>query len=215
MQPLAKFLTSSFPETPHIGWHLLVNRTVQRNKTSCSVASLCIAFNGLASALNARVEDDQINECVILDMLSDSNLRRNLSEGTGGATLEQIAQMAAQAIPALGGLKLSVAAHHMNEPGGDYLNNFKKNLAESGETGTSVIIANYHQGVIKSNDLTHGHFSPVAPIGANIDLVCVVDPSFAGPPFVIDADHLGRAMATEDKTSGHNRGYLKIAVRTD
>ena len=212
MKPLANFLSSSYSQMPPITWHLLVNRTIQRNNTSCSAASLCIALNGLISLGLPELLEKPLEEPQVLDMLPESNLRRNLSEGKGGATLDQITEMASQALEALGVSSFTVTRNYLDEPNGRYLENFRKDLAYSAENRNSVIIANYHQGVATGKDYTHGHHAPVAPIDSNLLQLCVVDPSMDRSPFIIDTDHLCRAMATRDNTAGFNRGYTKIVI---
>lgn len=192
-------------------WHLLVNRIVQRNKTSCSVASLTIAFNGLNSAFNSGVMKEILDESKVLSMYTgDNGLRSNLTEGTGGATLDQAAEIANSVISNFEHLKLTAKAHHIDALDEGQLENFKKALTDSSD-GKSVVIANYHQGVATGRDLTHGHFSPVSAFNSDGSKVCVVDPSMEGLPFVLDAEQLCKAMATVDKTAGQNRGYLRLS----
>lgn len=248
MQPLAKFLSSTSSRMPDITWHLLVNRTTQRTRTSCSVASLTIAFNGLISAGLCGDLDKPLTESAVLDMLPESEHRSKIAEGRGGATLDQIGEMAESILQSLKLCDFSVSVHHMDESkaggrdsaevigkdsgegGGrdsaegigkksvDDLGGFRSALLESGAEGRSVVIANYHQGVVYQNDFAHGHFAPVAPvslIGADSDreaLLGVVDPAVEGVPYVIDLEHFGRAMSTTDNTAGRTRGYLSIGL---
>lgn len=215
MKPLATFLSSLHPEMPAITWHLLSNRIAQRNKTSCSAASLTIALNGYISARDDGVVDNPLTECKLLDMLPESDLRSNLSEGKGGATLAQINEMAAQAVEALGLSDLSVNATFFDENSVEpQTEAFKRDLEDASKDCTTILIANFHQGVVHNNELAHGHFSPVSPLAEDAGKVCVVDPAMEGFPFVIDFEHLVRAMSTRDKSAGRNRGYLKIACKT-
>lgn len=211
MQPLATYLSDSIPAVPTILWHLLANRNVQRTRTSCSVASLSIALNALTS-VHCRGEVEQtLDEAKILARMTMDKLRQNLSQGTGGATLNEAAEIAVETLAGLELLNHSVTAHHMDEPNETYIEIFRGDLAGS-TSGSSVIIVNYHQGVATGRDLSHGHFAPAAPVTPEARQLCVVDPAMDGAPFVLDVEHIVKAMATKDKDSGRNRGYLKIAL---
>ena len=211
MQSVASILATSHPEKPHIAWHLIVNRTAQRGRTSCSLASLCIALNGLLSARSSGSVDKTICESQILDILDEGDLHRNLSEGTGGATLDQILEMANKTIVRLEIPNLHASVHRMEEASGAFLDNFRKDLSFSAKHSKAVLIANYHQGVATGKDFTHGHHAPVAPLGEDATELCVVDPAQEGFSYVLDIEQMAKAMATVDKTSGINRGYLKIS----
>ncbi|MGE0261984.1 MAG: phytochelatin synthase family protein [Candidatus Obscuribacterales bacterium] len=211
MIPLATYLCDSIPAVPPILWHLLANRNVQRTRTSCSVASLSIALNALTSVHCRGVVEQTLDEDKVLARMTMDKLRQNLSQGTGGATLNEAAEIAVETLAGLELLDPSVTAHHIDEPNETYTEIFRGDLAGS-TGGSSVIIVNYHQGVATGRDLSHGHFAPAAPVTPEARQVCVVDPARDGAPFVLDAEHLVRAMATRDKDSGRNRGYLKIAL---
>ena len=212
MQTFANFLSSSFSEIPTITWHLFTNRTIQRSNTSCSAASLTIALNGLISIGLPDLLERPLDEPQVLDLLTPGTLRENLAEGKGGATLAQITEMTEQAIKGLGLSNMTVTRKYMEEPNGQFLEEFKKELMASAQDCKSVIIANYHQGVATGKDFTHGHFAPVAPLDSSGDQMCIVEPSMYRYPFLIDTEHLCRAMATRDDTAGCNRGYLKITL---
>ncbi len=228
------------------------------------MASLTIAFNGLISAGLCGDLDKPLTESAVLDMLPESDHRSKIAEGRGGATLDQIGEMAESILKSLKLCEFSVSVYHMDESKGggrdsaegigkdsgegggrdsaegigkdsgegggrdsaegigkkfgDDLGGFRSALLESGAEGRSVVIANYHQGVVYQNDFAHGHFAPVAPvslIGADSDreaLLGVVDPAVEGVPYVIDLEHFGRAMSTTDNTAGRTRGYLSIGL---
>lgn len=211
MQPLATYLSDLIPAVPPIMWHLLANRNVQLTRTSCSVASLSIALNALTSVHCRGVVEQTLDEPKILARMTMDELRRNLSQGTGSATLNEAAEIAVETLAGLELLNHSVTAHHIDEPNETFTEIFRGDLAGS-TSGSSVIIVNYHQGIATGKNLTHGHFAPAAPLTQDARRVCVVDPARDRAPFVLDLEHLVRAMATKDKDSGRNRGYLKIAL---
>lgn len=88
---------------------------------------------------------------------------------------------------------------------------FRAALAEMAK-GTSVLIASYDRSTLGQTG--SGHFSPVAGLHAERDLVLILDVArFKYPPHWIPAERLWRAMQPVDPSTGAPRGWLLLRAR--
>eukprot|EP01025_Chloroclados_australasicus_P010856 TRINITY_DN14590_c0_g1_i1.p1 TRINITY_DN14590_c0_g1~~TRINITY_DN14590_c0_g1_i1.p1 ORF type:complete len:318 (+),score=17.69 TRINITY_DN14590_c0_g1_i1:388-1341(+) len=92
------------------------------------------------------------------------------------------------------------------------LEQFRQEVQECSEIGTSHIIASYSRKEL--NQTGDGHFSPIGGYNAQKDLVLILDTAcFKYPPHWVPLGCLYKAMSHVDPATKQPRGYLKIQAK--
>jgi len=194
-------------------WALSPYYVPQVNGKSCSVASVAMVLNAARKNQEFTSDDQLITHESLLKNAKDQKWSDavNLIKPGGGITLDELKTNVEESLNAYGFKNFSVKAYHMENTKASK-EELHKNLVENEKSANDFIIINFVQGVF-TGDADIGHISPIGGFDEKRKRVLVmdVDREWYEPYWVSEAV-LADGMATQDKTSGVNRGYLYIKL---
>lgn len=217
-QPLV-FSPSYFQSKKHPApdfWSLIGFYVPQMNEFSCSAASVAMVLNAARAKLPKTSEDAVITQPALLEKVAVEQWKQRLSaEGAGGehgTSLPRLGKITEAAFKAYGFPNVTVKVVHVENTSAETKRELVKALVQNEKSSKDFIIANFNQQAY-TDDADAGHIAPVGAYDAEKDRVLVLDPDREYyEPYWISTETFLAGMATKDKGSSLNRGYLVIQL---
>ena len=190
------------------GWALLDRTTavdfeplhqnwVAQLKSHCGAASAVVVNNAL------RPADPLTQDCLFTPetahIITQDVVYRI------GFTLEELTEM----IKTRTGLEAERFHAGTDEGHHDYAA-FRAALLRNRESPDDQLIINFPVRWLSGEGNRGGHFSPIAEFNEAENMVLVLEINQTRPIFWVDAEHLWESLATVDRVSGMNRGWIVV-----
>jgi hypothetical protein len=202
-------------------FHLLTTYyTIQRNGTSCSLATAATILNAIRELKKGKHIDCPATQNEILEMVNDPVWDLATTDDGPGVSLEQYAQFLEKMFKAYKIDDYIVEVVHVedkSEKTSQLLRNDLLALNNAQEVSTFLIV-NFEQSMLINSQTPVGHMSPVGGYDPqrNIVLILDVDIDWTGP-YWVTKEMLLNAMNTfnEDEASQEPvyRGYIRITKK--
>jgi hypothetical protein len=194
-------------------WALVGYYVPQYTGAACSAASVAMVLNAARVRFEKNADEKVILQPDLVEKIQAEHWKERVTtghEGRFGTSLDQLAKVAESAFKAYGFPKVSVHTVHVKDASEKSREEVAKALAENERSTKDFVIANFNQQAY-TDDADAGHIAPVGAYDSKNKRVLVLDPDreYYEPYWVSLADFVA-GMATGDKESGHNRGFLVI-----
>ncbi len=197
-------------------WALTGYYVPQFNGYSCSAATVAMVLN--AARLNAvkSADDKVILQPDLLKKVKAEHWEERLSKPgfrkEHGVSLDILGKVTEASFKAYGFDNVSVKVVHLDSTSSDVRSALIAALKENEKSAGDFIIANFNQQAF-TDDAEAGHIAPVGAYDAETDRVLIMDPDREYyEPYWISVDNFIVGMATKDKSSALNRGYVWVKV---
>ncbi len=194
-------------------WALSPYYLPQQNGKSCSVASVAMVLNAARINMELTSDDKLATQDDLLKKVNDKKWSDAVDMGQpgGGVVLDELKPIVEESLKAYGLKNYTVTTYHMDnsKAARDQLH---KDLLENEKSANDFIIINFVQGAY-TGDADVGHISPIGAYDKKKGRVLVMDVDREWyEPYWVSESALAGGMATQDKISGHNRGYIYIKL---
>jgi len=177
-------------ESLHANW-------VPQLKSHCGAASSVVVNNAL------RPDDVLTQDCLFIDetahIITQDVVYRI------GFTLEELTEM----IKTRTGLEAE-RFHAGDGEGFHGYDAFRQALLDNRTNPDDHLIINFAGGWLRGEGNRGGHFSPIADYNPEEDMVLVLEINSQRPIFWVDSRSLYDSLATVDRISGTNRGWILV-----
>lgn len=158
-------------------------------------------------------EDELATQQGVLKRVNNDIWNNGLGANGHGVALDQLKPLVEESLKAYGVNEFSVTVVHADDESEKTKAALHHALVENEKAANNFMIINFIQGVY-TGDAQVGHIAPIAAYDAKRKRVLVMDPDRQWyEPYWVSEEMLLKGMATQDKESGHSRGYLLIEVR--
>lgn len=194
-------------------WALIGYYIPQMNEHSCSSATLAMVLNAARVNFPKTADDKVVSENELLDKVTTEHWKELLSaegyQGEHGTSLDRFGRIAEAAFKAYGFPSATVrVVHAENTP--EAMKALTTALEENEKSVRDFIVANFNQQAF-TDDADAGHMAPVAAYDVAKKKVLILDPDRQWyEPYWVSVDTFMAGMATTDKTTNANRGYVVI-----
>ncbi len=194
-------------------WALVGYYVPQYTGASCSAASVAMVLNAARAKLEKTSDDKVVLQPELVEKVAAGNWKERVTtghQGKFGTSLEELAKLTEAAFKAYGFPKVSVRTVHVKDASEKSRTEVASALAENERSDRNFVIANFNQQAY-TDDADVGHISPVGAYDAKNKRVLIFDSDreYYEPYWVSLADFVA-GMATGDKESGLNRGFLVV-----
>lgn len=199
-------------------WALSPYYVPQQNGASCSVASVTMVVNAARVGRNLTSDDQLATQSDVLDKAHDDFWKKTVGVSSlgmvaaKGVTLDELKTVALEALKAYG-VEADAEVFHADDLSDATRSKLHQALVENEKSARDFIIINFNQGVY-TGDSDAGHIAPIGAYDAKNHRVLVMDPDRQWyEPYWVSEETLLKGMATQDKASQRNRGYLWIKLK--
>jgi hypothetical protein len=192
-------------------WAMMPYYTAQQDDSACSIASMAMVMNGLRAKKDLTANDELISQKELVSKVKGDGWSAALGTAPKGVTLDQLGEIARAALKQWG-MEGTVEVVHADKNDASTLKRLRESLVRNERSADDLIIANYLQGVL-TGDAEVGHIAPIGAYDAAKKRVLILDPDrkWYEPYWASDQAFLS-SMATKDKVSDKNRGWIHITV---
>lgn len=201
-------------------WLLVGYYFPQPNDYSCSAGALTPVLNAALTTLPRTEESPVISPQKLIAAVKEGDWQERVSDKgflPGGASkpvhgveFDKFPQIVEAAFRQFGLENVKARAVRMESPGGEALTSLRRDLKANEGNPRNFILADIDQGKFNGGDEA-GHWVTVGAYDASADRVLIFDPDREDyEPYWVPVQTLAAAMATFDKSSNQNRGYLLI-----
>lgn len=197
-------------------WSLIGFYVPQFNPYSCSAASLSMVLNAARVGLPKTADDTVVTQKALLEKVTVEQWAARLSEpgvdGAHGTGLDRLSRIAEAAFKEYGFDHVAVKAIHLTDASAKTKKELIEVLEANEKSPKDFIIGHFNQQAF-TDDADAGHIAPVGAYDAKNQKVLILDPDREYyEPYWISVDTFLAGMATRDKASDGQRGYLVIRV---
>jgi len=183
----------------------------QQDDRSCSVASVTMIVNAARVGKKLTADDELATQAGVLKRVNSDLWSKAVGPNGHGVTLDELKGLVEASLKAYGVEKSSVEVVHMDDAKSK--SRLHQDLIANEKSPHNFIVANFIQGVY-TGDADVGHIAPVAAYDSGAKRVLVMDPDRQWyEPYWVSEATFAKGMATKDKESGKNRGYLFIQIQ--
>jgi hypothetical protein len=193
-------------------WALSPYYAQQMNRKACSLASIAMLLNAARTSRPLTADDELITQDKLLEKVNDKNWNEDISLKSLKVTnLNEMKTIIEESLKAYGFESFTVEAVHMDDTPSSRAK-LHKDLVENEKSSKDFIVLNFLQSVY-TGDADVGHVSPLGAYDKKRKRALVMDVDREWyEPYWVSEETLAKGMATKDKTSGLNRGYLYIKL---
>lgn len=207
-------------KSPALMFHLLSPYyTVQRNGTSCSLASATMVLNAVRELRLQRPLEKAASQNEVLEKVNDPLWLEATKDEGPGVTLEQYAVFLNKMFTAYGVGGVSVECLYVENRSEALLQQIHGDLMAVGDDKqvTTFLLLDFDDATFIQVPTTFGHISPIGAYDAENHLVLIldVDREWTGPYWITEKtliDGLNTLDGTEGLTKPTYRGYIRIRV---
>lgn len=192
---------------------------VQRNGTSCSLATATMILNAARQSLNPNELAKPATQNEVLEMVNDPLWDAATGDEGPGVTLEQYGFFLRKMFASYGLKKVEVEVVYVQDTSEETKRKIHEDLlATANEHETKVFLAlDFDDATFISIPISLGHISPVGGYDPSTKLVLIldVDREWTGP-YWISEETMIKGLNTLDETEGLTkptyRGYIRITL---
>lgn len=201
-------------------WLLVGYYFPQPNDYSCSAGALTPVINAALTTLPRTEDSPVISPQKLIAAVKEGNWQERVSDKgflpSGASTLvhgvefDKFPQIVQAAFRHFGLKDAQARAIRMETADGEALTTLRRDLQSNEGNPRNFILADIDQGKFNGGEEA-GHWVSVGAFDAGTDRVLIFDPDREDyEPYWIPMETLAAAMATLDKSSNQNRGYVII-----
>jgi len=192
-------------------WALIPYYVPQRDGSSCSLASVTMAMNALRVSLNLSSDDNLILQDDLFKKVNAPEWNAFLTKGSHGIfALDQLGSVTRQSLKTLHLDGYTVDVVHATDSSPAMLSRLRKLLIANEKSASDIVLINFIQGVY-TGDADAGHIAPIGAYDPVKKMALVLDPDREWyEPYWVKDETLLKGMATLDKSSDKNRGWIWI-----
>ena len=218
-------------------WALSPYYAHQQTGSACSIASVTMIVNAALSSRDLDSETPLATQDSVLTRTGDLNwnvavggiqsesfgerisrstryLFKNGPSFIQGVTLDQLGNLTEKALRAHGFAEVKVEVVHAEDQSEIMKQKLRQTLIENEKTSSDFLLINFTQGTY-TGDEGAGHISPVGAYDSEKKRVLVMDVDRKWyEPYWVSEETLLQGMATQDKTSMKNRGWVRIRLNS-
>jgi hypothetical protein len=191
-------------------WALSPYYTAQQDDRSCSLASVCMILNAARAGRKLTADDELVTQKALLKKVDSPVWKKGLGPLGRGVTLQQLGALIRQSLAAyeLGSYEVEVV--HVEDDQPAQREKLHRVLVENERSASDFLVLNFLQGAY-TGDASVGHIAPAGAYDEKNRRVLVLDPDRQWyEPYWVSEETLLKGMATPDKESGRNRGYVWV-----
>lgn len=217
------------PETLHYLHHFpaIVFRAmshyylVQRNGTSCSLATATMILNTVRDIQSHQRLDKPATQNEVLEMVNNPLWDAATADDGPGVTLEQCGQLLKEMFAAYNIKGVSVEIVYVNDKSETMRKTIHQDLVDinNANNGTTLLALNFDDRTFINFDIDVGHISPVGGYDPVTGLVLIldVDREWTGPYWISEEtmlDGMNTLNQSEDLSKPTYRGYVRIRIES-
>jgi hypothetical protein len=202
-------------------WLLVGYYFPQPNDYSCSAGALTPVLNAALTTLPRTEESPVISPQKLIAAVTEGDWQERVSDqgflpsGSSnpvhGVEFAKFPQIVEAAFRHFGLKDVQARAIRMETPGGEALSALRRDLLANEGNPRNFMLADIDQGKFNGGEEA-GHWVAVGAYDAGNDRVLIFDPDREDyEPYWVPVETLAAAMATLDKSSNQNRGYVLIS----
>lgn len=192
-------------------WAMMPFYAAQETGGSCSVASVQMVINAARFQKPLTSDDELATHKALLTKVKPDMWSKAVGEGGHGVELDQLGPIVEEAFKAYG-MQAKAEVVHLDAKDPKAAKKLHETLVANEKSDQDFMIINFIQGVY-TGDAEAGHIAPIAAYDAKTKKVLVMDPDRQWyEPYWVKEEVLFKGMATADKTSGKNRGFVYVKI---
>jgi hypothetical protein len=200
-------------------WALMPYYHAQIDRKSCSTSVVLMMVNGARARMKLTAADelafdgfpDGKNRKGVTDKVKSEVWMAGLATDGKGVVLDDMGQIVSQAFKAYGLEKVKVETVHAEKTAA-FRKKLHSVLVENEKSDSDFLAINFLQSEFTGDpEGAVGHYAPVAAYDVRRGQVLILDPDREYyEPYWVSEETLLAGMATADKVSGKNRGYVWV-----
>ena len=194
-------------------WALSPYYVAQKSDSACSIASISMIINAILSKHDRTSDEELVNQGGLIKEMGNEAWRAAVIQGGPGVTLDQLKAMLQAALKISGVTAYALEVIHTDTASNEVRAKLHRHLVQNETSDRNFIIANFMQGAY-TGDVGLGHIAPVGAYDEKRKRVLILDPDRQWyEPYWVSEDVFLKGMATQDKASGHARGYVWLQLK--
>jgi hypothetical protein len=195
-------------------WVLMPYYAAQIDESACSVASVQMLVNAARAAFPLDSEEELATQPKLTERVKHKAWHQGVPGALAGrgVTLDELGEIAREALEAYGVKVASVEVTHADDTSPVTRKKLHEALVENERSDRDFILINFNQGSY-TGDTTVGHIAPLGAYDEKNGRALVLDPDRKWyEPYWVSEKTLLAGMATRDRQTGKNRGWVHVRL---
>jgi hypothetical protein len=195
-------------------WVLIPYYAAQIDESACSVASVQMLVNAARAGRPLDSEEELATQPKLIERVKHKAWHRGIPGVLvgHGVTLDELGEIAREALEAYGVKVASIEVVHADGATSDGRKKLHEALIENERSNRDFILLNFNQGTY-TGDTDVGHIAPLGAYDEKNGRALILDPDRKWyEPYWVSEKTLLAGMATPDRQSAKNRGWVHIQL---
>lgn len=180
----------------------------------CSAATVTMVVNAARAKQSLTASDELVTQEGVVRKLNDPFWNMSVADLHRGVTLDELATLLSKSLKEYGFTKVEILVNHVDQISIKTKQELHRVLVENEKSANDFVVLNFLQSEFTGDpEGAVGHLAPIGAYDAKKKQALILDPDRKWyEPYWVSEDTLLKGMATVDKYTNRNRGYLWIKL---